>query len=246
MAKLREHKKIKDNSKNFFFKFNKSIHLDEKRWNIIITSHIKMDIHETILGEAFEAFLTEELEEVIKKLMEDNEGQNQKILPYINFFYENYVKQFLIFVAKFDTKGNYRQCNSVIKQLDVDISHIFIRIHSPKIFDFLLQMEESVGVMEEIKKCLDISNMLDDVTTILVENTQKRQLIAGVMTDSNFYPFFITKIGIIEQYINTVKTLQILDPEGYYFEKVITPIKKYLFKRPDVLRCIISLWIDDM
>jgi anaphase-promoting complex subunit 2 len=96
-------------------------------------------------------------------------------------------------------------------------------------------MDSSVGVMEEIKQCLDISNMLDDVTTVLVEETQRRLLIAGVMTDN-----------IITLYINTVKTLQILDPEGYYFEKVITPIKKYLFKRPDVLRCIISLWIDDM
>ena len=48
-------------------------------------------------------------------------------------------------------------------------------------------MDSSVGVMEEIKQCLDISNMLDDVTTVLVEETQRRLLIAGVMTDSNFF-----------------------------------------------------------
>ena len=96
-------------------------------------------------------------------------------------------------------------------------------------------MEDSHPIMKEIKFCLDKCNMLEDVTNILIESTQKRLLTAGAMTDM-----------IIEQYINTVKTLQILDPQGYYFEKVITPIKKYLFKRPDVLRCIISLWIDDL
>ena len=96
-------------------------------------------------------------------------------------------------------------------------------------------MEDSNTIIKEIKFCLDKCNMLEDVTNILIESTQKRLLTAGAMTDM-----------IIEQYINTVKTLQILDPQGYYFEKVITPIKKYLFKRPDVLRCIISLWIDDL
>ena len=104
---------------------------------MIITSHIKMDIHETILLHAFEAFFTEELELIIKKLMEDNEGVHSKIMPCINFFYDNYIKQFLSFVAKFDNKSNHRLCNSVIKQLDVDISHIFTRIHAPNIFNFL-------------------------------------------------------------------------------------------------------------
>ena len=209
---------------------------NKSEWNMIITSHKKLDIYETKFLEELESFFTDCLEEIIQKLAEDNEGQNKYVLPHIQFFFEYYIKKFLQFIQQFDLqKSNQKHYNSLIKKLEIDKSHIFVRIHSPKIFDLVLQMDESVNVVKEIKYCLDTSNMIEDITTILKEETQRRQLIAGVVTNS-----------IIEQYINTVKTLQILDHDGYYFEKVTTPIKKYLFKRPDVLRCIISLWIEDM
>jgi len=37
-----------------------------------------------------------------------------------------------------------------------------------------------------------------------------------------------------------LKVLQILDPHGMVFDKITQPIKNYLLKRNDTLRCIIS------
>jgi anaphase-promoting complex subunit 2 len=42
-----------------------------------------------------------------------------------------------------------------------------------------------------------------------------------------------------------LKVLQLLDPHGMIFEKITVPIKNYLLKRNDTLRCIISLLTDD-
>ena len=114
---------------------NRRIFLDEKRWNVIINSHVKLKIHESILFPALEDFFAEELEDVIRTIMLDNDA-SEPILPIVNFYYETYVKGFLKFVSKFDSKNLNEVCNSVIKTLDVDISHIFVRIHIPKVFDF--------------------------------------------------------------------------------------------------------------
>jgi len=68
----------------------------------------------------------------------------------------------------------------------------------------------------------------------LIREVQKRLLIPGVITQS-----------ILNQYINILKVLQVLDPQGIIFESITLPIKNYLLKRNDTLRCIISLLTDD-
>lgn len=52
--------------------------------------------------------------------------------------------------------------------------------------------------------------------------------------------------NILNQYINMLKVLQIIDPHGIIFEKITLPIKNYLLKRNDTLRCIISTLTDDV
>ena len=42
-----------------------------------------------------------------------------------------------------------------------------------------------------------------------------------------------------------LKVLQILDPQGIIFDKITLPIKNYLLKRNDTLRCIISYLTED-
>jgi anaphase-promoting complex subunit 2 len=43
-----------------------------------------------------------------------------------------------------------------------------------------------------------------------------------------------------------LKVLQLLDPQGIIFEQVTLPIKNYLLRRNDTLRCIISHLTDDV
>lgn len=68
----------------------------------------------------------------------------------------------------------------------------------------------------------------------MIQGVQKRLLIPGVITQN-----------ILNQFLNMLKVLQLLDPHGIIFEKITVPIKNYLLKRNDTLRCIISLLTDD-
>lgn len=52
--------------------------------------------------------------------------------------------------------------------------------------------------------------------------------------------------NILNQYINMLKVLQILDPQGIIFEQITAPIKNYLLRRNDTLRCIISHLTEDV
>lgn len=76
---------------------------------------------------------------------------------------------------------------------------------------------------------MDKSNLLAELAEQLYIGVKKRLLIPGVITQN-----------ILNQYLNMLKVLQIIDPHGIVFEKITVPIKTYLLKRNDTLRCIIS------
>ena len=82
---------------------------------------------------------------------------------------------------------------------------------------------------------MDKSNLLNELSDKLVKGVDKRLLIPGVLTQN-----------ILNQYINILKVLQIIDPHGFIFDRVTLPIKNYLLKRNDTLRCIISFLTEDV
>lgn len=77
--------------------------------------------------------------------------------------------------------------------------------------------------------------MINDLADTLNDAISKRLLIPGVITQN-----------ILNQYINMLKILQILDPNGVIFDKITTPIRNYLLKRSDTLRCIIFHLTEDV
>jgi len=93
----------------------------------------------------------------------------------------------------------------------------------------VLDYPDSHGVILVLKKCLDKSNLLSELAEQLYFGVKKRLLIPGVITQN-----------ILNQYLNMLKVLQIIDPHGMVFDKITVPIKNYLLKRNDTLRCIIS------
>ena len=50
---------------------------------------------------------------------------------------------------------------------------------------------------------------------------------------------------VISQYIGTIKTLRDLDPSGIVLDLVSGPIRKYLRKRKDTIRCVVTMLTDD-
>lgn len=87
----------------------------------------------------------------------------------------------------------------------------------------------------ELKKAIERTNMLPDLAESVNESISKRLLIPGVITQN-----------ILNQYISMLKILQILDPNGIVFDRITLPIKAYLLKRSDTLRCIINHLTEDV
>lgn len=93
----------------------------------------------------------------------------------------------------------------------------------------MLDYPDSHSVILVLKKCLDRSGLLTELSEHLLNGIKKRLLIPGVITQN-----------ILNQYLNMLRVLQIIDPHGMVFDKITQPIKNYLLKRNDTLRCIIS------
>jgi DNA repair exonuclease SbcCD ATPase subunit len=101
--------------------------------------------------------------------------------------------------------------------------------------DIVLAFSDSYGIVLDLKKSIEKTGMLNDLADHLNESIAKRLLIPGVITHT-----------ILNQYINMLKILQILDPNGVIFDKIAAPIKNYLLHRNDTLRCIISHLTEDV
>lgn len=106
---------------------------------------------------------------------------------------------------------------------------------SEHILDIILDFPDSYPTIMSLKECIEKSNLLGELSDKLVRGVEKRLLIPGVLTHN-----------ILNQYINMLKVLQILDPHGFIFDRITLPIKNYLLRRNDTLRCIISFLTDDV
>lgn len=76
--------------------------------------------------------------------------------------------------------------------------------------------------------------MIGQVCLHLEHGIKNRLLIPGVVTHN-----------ILLQYINMLKVLQLIDSSGQIYEQITNPIKTYLLKRSDTLRCIINHLMTD-
>eukprot|EP01017_Pseudomicrothorax_dubius_P034038 TRINITY_DN461_c0_g1_i5.p1 TRINITY_DN461_c0_g1~~TRINITY_DN461_c0_g1_i5.p1 ORF type:complete len:816 (-),score=203.93 TRINITY_DN461_c0_g1_i5:80-2527(-) len=110
----------------------------------------------------------------------------------------------------------------------------FGKICISSLFDIILDFPETLSNIFDLKEVLSKTNLLYELDYKFQNEIKKRLLIPGVLTQY-----------ILNQYINILKALQIIDPDGLIFEKITTPIKEYLLKRTDTLRCIISLLNED-
>lgn len=103
-----------------------------------------------------------------------------------------------------------------------------------QLFNIIVDYPDSIPVIKELKECLIKTNLFEDLVLKLSKAFETRLLIPGANTND-----------IITQYINTIRTLSILDPTGVSLSKLNPNIKNYLKKRSDGIKCIINGLIDE-
>lgn len=66
-----------------------------------------------------------------------------------------------------------------------------------------------------------------------ISSLRYRLLTAGASTND-----------ILHQYVSTIKALKIIDPTGVFLEAVGEPIREYLRRRKDTIKCIVTMLTD--
>lgn len=110
----------------------------------------------------------------------------------------------------------------------------YAHIRIKRLFDIVIDYPDSKDAIEDLKLCLEKTNLRAYVISSLKTSIEQRLLHPGVNTSD-----------IITAYVSAIKALMSLDPSGVMMENVCEPLKKYLRNRDDTVKCIVSNLIDD-
>ena len=106
-----------------------------------------------------------------------------------------------------------------------------------ELFDIVVDYPDSLGAVKDLRMCLSDDRqygLQESLVSSFTEQLRRRLLHPGART-----------ADVISQYIGTIKTLRDLDPSGIVLDLVSGPIRKYLRKRKDTIRCVVTMLTDD-
>uniref|UniRef100_K3X5T3 Anaphase-promoting complex subunit 2 n=1 Tax=Globisporangium ultimum (strain ATCC 200006 / CBS 805.95 / DAOM BR144) TaxID=431595 RepID=K3X5T3_GLOUD len=91
-----------------------------------------------------------------------------------------------------------------------------------------------IPALDDLKKCLERTHQHNELVHEFRRALLSRLLQPGANTSE-----------ILDIYVSTIKAFHILDPKGVLLEALSEPVKEYLRKRKDTVRCIVSSLTDD-
>ena len=103
-----------------------------------------------------------------------------------------------------------------------------------ELFDIIVDFPDSQPALSDLAACLEHTMLASSLETSFGAALQRRLLHAGAATPD-----------ILTQYINTIKALRELDPQGAILEGVSGPVRAYLRHRRDTIRCVVTMLTDD-
>ncbi|GAA94539.1 uncharacterized protein L969DRAFT_125103 [Mixia osmundae IAM 14324] len=119
-------------------------------------------------------------------------------------------------------------------RFDHHVHKTLYQLRRSEMFDIIVDFPESQACLADLRECIgkagDRSGLADDLRA----QTERRLLHPGADTRD-----------IITQYISTIRCLRILDPTGVLLLRVADPIRSYLRARPDAIRSVVSLLIEE-
>lgn len=101
----------------------------------------------------------------------------------------------------------------------------FYEIHTLCYIDF----PDSIPAIEDLKICMEKINLRRQIINTLKTSLEARILHPGVNT-----------MDILTGYVAAIKAIRYLDNSGVILETVTAPIKEYLRKRSDTVRCVVT------
>lgn len=93
----------------------------------------------------------------------------------------------------------------------------------------MLDFPDSVPAIDDLKICMEKINLRSQIIKSLKTSLEARILHPGVNT-----------MDILTGYVAAIKAIRYLDNSGVILEIVTGPIKEYLRKRNDTVRCVVT------
>ncbi len=119
-------------------------------------------------------------------------------------------------------------------RLEFHVFETLCNLRMSELFDIITDFPDSSSALEDLKDCLLRTHQYRELVMNLRQILATRLLHPGANTAQ-----------ILDVYIATIKALRLLDPTGVLLEAISEPIKNYLRKRNDTVRCIVTSLTDD-
>ncbi|XP_077483974.1 anaphase promoting complex subunit morula isoform X2 [Amblyomma americanum] len=145
------------------------------------------------------------------------------------------VMEWFRLLYKYDTGT---ETEGALKSLEDHLRHYlydtYVMVRVDQLFSIIIEFPESQAALEDLKDCLERTNLRSKVIHSLKNSMEKRLLHPGVETTQ-----------ILTAYISAIKALRVLDSTGYILHLVCEPVCKYLRTREDTVRSIVSNLTDE-
>ncbi|KAI9916179.1 hypothetical protein PsorP6_016891 [Peronosclerospora sorghi] len=103
-----------------------------------------------------------------------------------------------------------------------------------QLFQIIKEFPDSVPALEDLRQCLERTQQHSELVKEFRNALKLRLLQPGANTST-----------ILDFYVSTIKAFRLLDPTGVLLEALSGPVKEYLKKRKDTVRCIVQSLTDD-
>ncbi|CAH1389815.1 unnamed protein product [Nezara viridula] len=110
----------------------------------------------------------------------------------------------------------------------------YTRLRIDQLFTIIIDYPESEAAVDDLRLCLDKTDLRGYLVERLQAALQQRLLHPGVNTPD-----------IITAYVHSIRALRGLDPSGLLLDTVTHPVRQYLRCREDTMRCVVMSLTDE-
>ncbi|XP_046971719.1 anaphase-promoting complex subunit 2 [Vanessa cardui] len=128
-----------------------------------------------------------------------------------------------------DDKNILNAISKFKQKLSYYLYHSYTKLRIDQLFNIIIEYPDSQPAVDDIKLCLDKTDLRSTLCKKLQNALETRLLHPGVNTPD-----------ILTAYISTIRALRHLEPSGVILETVTKPVRSYLRNREDTVRSVVS------
>lgn len=128
-----------------------------------------------------------------------------------------------------DDKNILNAISKFKQKLSYYLYHSYTKLRIDQLFNIIIEYPDSQPAVDDIKLCLDKTDLRSTLCKKLQNALETRLLHPGVNTPD-----------ILTAYVSTIRALRHLDPSGVILETVTKPVRSYLRNREDTVRSVVS------